>query len=512
MNNALINIAGYTIHGILGQGGMAEVYLATQDSLRRKVAIKVLLNQDDDPSFNQRFINEGHLIASLHHPAIITIYDINQLSDGRYYLAMEFVGGGDLTQYKGLVFEPLRALQLIKQLAEGLQVVHEKGLVHRDIKPANILFRHSESVVITDFGIAKNLHIDSELTQQGIVVGSPSYSSPEQAQCQAVDQRTDIYSLGVILLEMLTGTNLYRGENYTQTVLNHVQMPIPSLPLALRLYQPLLDKMLAKNPDHRFANCQDLLDFLVKIQQPSPTAAAPNIALSQRLMSQVKDLSARLKWSVVGVIVLVVGLAVSYPIIQKKMTISRYLTQAEADFLANKLMSPAQDNADYHYRQVLLLDPSHSEAQEGLKKVLAARVAQALALAETNMANGQLLTPVGDNAVASFRQVLALSANHPLALQGLHRVATIYMALSKENYEKKAYEEALKNINLGLSAESTHAELLQMRAQHTDYVSSLKKTKSSAVNAHKKSRNKAKKTPSTAKNPLKNFWDKLRGR
>ena len=154
MNNQPMAINGYTIHSLLGKGGMAEVYLATQDSLRRKVAIKVLLSTDDD-SFNQRFINEGHIVASLNHPAIITIYDINQLADGRYYLAMEFIGGGDLAQYKGQAFDPLRALAIIKQLAEGLAVIHERGLVHRDIKPANILFRHGDNVVITDFGIPK---------------------------------------------------------------------------------------------------------------------------------------------------------------------------------------------------------------------------------------------------------------------------------------------------------------------------------------------------------------------
>ena len=149
MTEQLLEIPGYQVHGRLGKGGMAEVYLATQQSLHRKVAIKVLLSSDDQ-AYSQRFIKEGHIVASLHHPSIITIYDIDQLADGRHYLAMEFVAGGDLAQHKGEVFEVQHALRIVRQVASGLAVVHDKGLVHRDIKPANILFRDDGTAVITD--------------------------------------------------------------------------------------------------------------------------------------------------------------------------------------------------------------------------------------------------------------------------------------------------------------------------------------------------------------------------
>ena len=203
MTEQLLVIPGYQVRGHLGKGGMAEVYLATQESLHRKVAIKVLLSTDDQ-AFSQRFIKEGHIVASLHHPSIITIYDINQLADGRHYLTMEFVAGGDLAQHKGEVFELARALRIVRQVASGLAVVHDQGLVHRDIKPANILFRTDGTAVITDFGVAKEVELDTDLTQFGIAVGSPSYSSPEQAQCQALDARSDIYSFVLILLDMIT--------------------------------------------------------------------------------------------------------------------------------------------------------------------------------------------------------------------------------------------------------------------------------------------------------------------
>lgn len=206
MNDSLLEIPGYSVQGRLGRGGMAEVYLATQESLHRQVAIKVLQRLDDE-AFAKRFIKEAHLVASLHHPAIITIHDIGRLADGRPYIAMEFVAGGDLAQHRGERFEPQRALTLIRQIASALVVVHDKGMIHRDIKPANILFREDGTAVLSDFGIAKELALDSDLTQHDVAVGSPAYSSPEQAQCLPLDPRSDIYSLGVIFLELLIGTN-----------------------------------------------------------------------------------------------------------------------------------------------------------------------------------------------------------------------------------------------------------------------------------------------------------------
>lgn len=455
MTDPLIRIPGYTVHGRLGQGGMAEVYLATQDSLQRKVAIKVLLSADDD-SFNQRFINEGKLIASLNHPAIITIHDIDRLDDSRYYIAMEFVAGGDLSQYKGQCLAPERALAITRQIAEGLSVVHEQGLVHRDIKPANILFRLDGTVVITDFGIAKDLGLDTELTHFGIAVGSPAYSSPEQAQCEPLDQRSDIYSLGVILLEMLTGVNSYRGSNYTQTVLNHLQMDTPPLPAGLSTYQTLLDRMLAKDPSQRLANCQELLDALDELQDQAleQTRASPAFKRSPAAKRAPASMP-RLTWkpllAVLGLVLLSGLLLVAGFEIRSRLQVADYLDQAEQRLAAGQLIEPAQDSADYFYRQALALDAGNQAAEQGLQRVLAARIEQHLARAEQAIADERLLAPAQDSAVFHYSEVLRLAPDNQAAMDGLQRLVDIHIRLAQGAHARRDYPQGLAYIQQGLT-------------------------------------------------------------
>ena len=492
------SITGYTVHQLLGQGGMAEVYLATQDSLQRKVAIKIL-SPSADSSFHQRFIAEAHCIASLNHPNIISIYDINQLDDGRYYLVMEFVAGGDLSQHKGEVFEATRALKLIKQIAQGLAVVHQQHLIHRDIKPANILFKNNEHIVITDFGIAKNINHNQELTQHGVVVGSPSYSSPEQAQCQPLDARTDIYSLGVILLEMLLGYNPYKADSYTQTVINHVQMAIPTLPKALQMYQPLLNKMLAKQPDQRFAHCQAVVAAIDELQPSVLTTKTTTRFLWPKL--SIKQLV-----SSVSVIVVIFASVISFPIIKKQWQISDYLQQAEQRLQQQKLMSPQQDNADYFYRQVLLLNPQHPQAQQGLQRVLQARIKQQLQFAEQRFAEDKLSSPTNDNAMYYFQQTLNLEAGNTLAVAGLQRIANVYQGLAEQAYQDKKTTQALQYINLGLSANPQHPALLAMQQQHNSRINAATSPKN---NTKVSSKTKAKKSSSSKKSD--SLWHKLWG-
>ncbi|WP_278412201.1 serine/threonine-protein kinase [Stutzerimonas kunmingensis] len=509
----MLEIPGYRLHKRLGKGGMAEVYLATQLSLDREVAVKVLL-RTEDAAFTERFIQEGHIVASLRHPAIITIHDIGQIADGRHYLAMEYLGGGDLAQHRGIVFSPSRALDIIRQLAGGLAVVHDGGLVHRDVKPANILFRDDGSVVLTDFGVAKAVELDNELTHFGIAVGSPAYSSPEQAQCQPLDARSDIYSLGVILAEMLTGTNPFRASSYPQTVLNHLQMPLPQLPPALAPYQPLLDRMLAKQPDERFGNCRELLAAIDTLTEPdmdqTRIAPAAFIEAPTRRRRRRRDIG---RWAVIGaaLIVTVAALAAGgYQWLQYSR-INDYLTRAEARLDEGQLTAPAFDNADYYYRQALRLDSDNVEALDGIRRVLDARIAQALELAAQRLANDQLLQPAEDSAVHYYQQVLGWLPENEVARNGLVQVSERYVELAEAAYGRREFALALEYIQQGLEATPDYAPLLALHDAHAQRVAKaraprpVKRTTASTSRAAPTNTQ----TSQAPANPVKRLWNRI---
>lgn len=507
MNDTLLDIPGYLVHGRLGKGGMAEVYLATQESLNRKVAVKVL-DRLDDEALIDRFVREARMLASLRHPSIVTIHDIDRLPDGRPYLAMEFLSGGDLGRYKGQALEPLEALRIVRQIAGALAVVHDKGLVHRDIKPANILFRDDGTAVLTDFGIAKDLELDTELTQFNVAVGSPAYSSPEQAQCQPLDARSDIYSLGVILLELLAGENPYRGASYAETVLNHVQMDPPLLRRGLSDYQHLIDRMLAKEPDERFADCRVLVDSLTELCDLNLdfTRIAPAVQLDRSSQKPTARRRYRgLLWGLAGLMLLAVSSGGGYYVVLR-MKIADLLELGEQRLAEGKLVEPTADNADFYFHEVLRLDNDNAQAGEGLQRVLAARIASILALAEQRLADDNLVQPEQDNAVFYYQQVLSLAPGNEQALAGLEKVAQRFVEHSEEAYRQREFALALEYIDVGLQVAPTNPTLLELRAVHEQRV---RKAKAARVATNRQARPQQQARQQEESNPIKKLWNRI---
>ena len=303
-----MNIPGYQIERELGHGGMSTVYLAVQESLGREVALKVMAPAlAADRSFGERFLHEGRTVAHLTHPNILAVYDIGSVEHS-YYLAMEYVPGGDLKQLiKQGALPPDRALAILKQVAAALGYAHEKGFVHRDVKPENILFREDGTAVLTDFGIAKAVGSGSKMTGTGMTIGTAQYMSPEQTQGKPVDGRADLYSLGVVLYEMLVGQVPYDADSTVAIAIQHVQGPLPELPASLSGYQPFLNRMLFKDPDGRFSTAGELIAAIDLLLNEKPLEMA---AGATRIMPQVPDLTPAsttgrgngLKWAIGGVL------------------------------------------------------------------------------------------------------------------------------------------------------------------------------------------------------------------
>jgi serine/threonine protein kinase/membrane protein implicated in regulation of membrane protease activity len=255
-----IEIPGYKIERHLGSGATATVYLAEQINLRRKVAIKLMTTGlVTESSFRERFMQEGRVVAQLNHPNIVTVFDINEYNSN-YYMVMEYVDGGMTLRERiqeGLEVD--EAITIASQIGAALDYAHKRNFVHRDVKPANILFRADGAAVLSDFGIARVVGGGSQLTQQGYTVGTPAYMSPEQVMGQDIGIRSDLYSLGVVFYEMLTGKAPFQAQETFALAMKHVNDRPPLLPRDLEAYQAVLDKAMAKKPEDRYVSAEAMV-------------------------------------------------------------------------------------------------------------------------------------------------------------------------------------------------------------------------------------------------------------
>jgi serine/threonine-protein kinase PpkA len=277
------SLKGYRLTRKIGSGGMTEVFLAVREADGFPVVLKVLEASGRGASeYLSRFIQEYALLSRIQHPHVIAIYD-QGFTDDLAYIAMEFFERGDLRSEITGGMTQHRALEVVTQVALALQAIHERGIVHRDLKPENIMRRADGSVALADFGIAKSTgdeNLALTQTRHGDVVGTPYYLSPEQAAGEDIAPQADLYSLGVMMFEMLAGVRPFRAETLDALLALHVSAPTPALPPAHSALQPVIEKLMAKAPGERYASARALLDDLAlrqlgsTVTQPAATPGA----------------------------------------------------------------------------------------------------------------------------------------------------------------------------------------------------------------------------------------------
>jgi hypothetical protein len=311
----------YELGSVLGNGGMARVHKGLDRQLKRPVAVKVLAPPfDQDKSFVERFRREAHAAARLNHPNIVAVYDSGS-DDGTHYIVTELVDGetlADLLQREGAL-PPERVAEISRQICHALEAAHERGVVHRDVKPGNVMITPEGRVKVVDFGIARAAGAES-VTRTGLVMGSASYLSPEQARGEPGDERSDIYSLGCVIYQMLTGRPPFVAENSISALYQHVNEPVEA-PSSIRPVPPALEetvlRALEKEPTRRFGSVKELEDALEESTE-SATMPLPVAAGEPTVPVQPVDVTAPVPratpaghrrtrsfpWAVVGAVVL----------------------------------------------------------------------------------------------------------------------------------------------------------------------------------------------------------------
>lgn len=263
-NAQVIEINGYNVIRKIGSGGMSTVYLVTRIEDKQQLVMKILDSKlCEDNEFLMRFIQEYGMISKIESHHIVKIFD-QGFTDRHVYIAMEYFAKGDLrARIKGGI-TPEESIGLLRQVALALQAIHEHGIVHRDLKPENIMFRDDDSLAIVDFGIAKMISDVNSLTQTGHILGTPYYLSPEQGKGEALDGRSDLYSAGIMLFEMLAKKRPFTATTPIALVNKHISDPVPRLPAGLERYQELIDVLMAKSPSSRFASAKQLHEYLAR--------------------------------------------------------------------------------------------------------------------------------------------------------------------------------------------------------------------------------------------------------
>lgn len=373
------NLGKYQIESVLGKGAMGVVYKAFDPNIARHVAIKTihknLLNTEMGREMLARFRTEAQAVGRLTHPNIVNIFEFDQ-DQGTPYFVMEFVEGKDLKSFvkDGRVLSPKDIVGIIDPVLQALAYTHQLGIVHRDIKPANVFITDKGVVKIADFGIARLE--DSEMTQVGTVLGTPSYMSPEQCIGSVVDARSDLFSVGVMLYELLTGQKPFRGEQSTVIMTNVINTE-PEPPSRLNKQVPaafdaVLKKALAKNVNQRYQTAEAFRADLLKVVGAGtvPSVGGPSRAVLAVAGVVLVALAAGGGWMLSRTTDTAQAIAVEQPAVpaiapEKQAKINDLLDVARAHFMVGRLVSPQGSNAYEAYQLVLDLDPENQQALAG---------------------------------------------------------------------------------------------------------------------------------------------------
>lgn len=247
-------VPGYRRVRRIAGGSVSELFLAESIQCGTLVVLKVTRDHRRADGVDQafgRFLQEYEIIRGIRHPHVVRLFDLG-VTDGFAYLVMEYFARGDLRAQMTGPLSPTCALVFALEIATALDAIHRAGILHRDLKPGNVMVRDDGSLALIDFGLAKHRALELEITDKGLIFGTPHYMSPEQGHGQSTDARSDLYSLGVVLHELLTAEKPFDGDNPMAIIYKHAKAPVPRLPLALQSLQPLLDRLLAKRREDRY--------------------------------------------------------------------------------------------------------------------------------------------------------------------------------------------------------------------------------------------------------------------
>lgn len=463
-----LQVPGYDIEERIGRGGMASVYRARQHTFDRDVALKVLKpDLSEDEQFCQRFVQESLIVAKLHHSHIVQVYDVGEYQNN-FYIAMEYLHGGDLNTRLKTGLSVNDTITVIKQASSALHFAHKKGIIHRDIKPDNIMFREDGAAVLTDFGIAKEIDSDMNLTQTGLIVGTPKYMAPEQIRGASPSASGDIYSLGILLFQCLTNHVPFHGKDMVATAFKHFNDPVPTLPPLVSAFQPIVENMLAKTPEQRYQTAMEIVDALEALSEatrsnatnlditkafvppPStldetvvhpynqPTQHGQSPALSERDDTPTSSSSVIEKKSTVAtkplpIWILGIAGALIFSLTAAFMIFDQGADKAESEPLFIKNRAVDSNAIQEKTRAAPPLNMNEKDSAEQFSETTKKQditIIRLLSEAQRDIREKRLKKPDANNAFNKLKRILTLSPQHPAALAGLEQIAEEYTKLA----------------------------------------------------------------------------------